>query len=490
MSDSPHLGLGYLAPSQAQKHVTVNEALARLDAVVQIAVLDRGRTEPPASPAAGDRHIVAVGAAGGWAGMAGRIASFVDGAWSFVAPRAGWLAFVAEDGALAVYGPSGWIGLLDALATLGVNATPDLVNRLAVASEAALFTHDGADVRVKLNKAAAGDVASLVFQDGWSGRAEIGLLGSDALGLKVSPDGAAWIEALSVDPATGAVSLPATPAVQLDRFTASGTWTKPGWAKRVRVMMVGAGGGGGSGRVGATATAAAGGGGGAPGAYVEADFVAADLTSTVAVTIGGGGAGAAAQTTAATNGANGTSAGLTSFGDYLRAGRSTGQRGAGGGAASGVAGAQQGYYSNPPAPDVSGGAGATGAGASGGNGVGRLSSGGGGGGGLDASNVASAGGTAGQSGIVFNAQTQASGGAAGSAGAAGADWTAPASGYALAGGGSGGGGGASAAANGGAGGNGGAPGGAGGGGGAARNGFSSGKGGDGARGEVWVLSMR
>ena len=32
---SPRIGLGYVMPSQAQKHVTVNESLRRLDAVVQ-----------------------------------------------------------------------------------------------------------------------------------------------------------------------------------------------------------------------------------------------------------------------------------------------------------------------------------------------------------------------------------------------------------------------------------------------------------------------
>ncbi len=39
MTDTTRLGLPLLAPAQAQKHVTVNEALGRLDAVV--------RTEDP-----------------------------------------------------------------------------------------------------------------------------------------------------------------------------------------------------------------------------------------------------------------------------------------------------------------------------------------------------------------------------------------------------------------------------------------------------------
>src|SRR4051794_37605135 len=62
LMDTAHLLLPYLLASQAQKHVTHNEALRLLDAMVQLAVLDQARTAPPGSPADGDRHIVAWGA--------------------------------------------------------------------------------------------------------------------------------------------------------------------------------------------------------------------------------------------------------------------------------------------------------------------------------------------------------------------------------------------------------------------------------------------
>ena len=47
---STHLLLPYLLAAQAQKHVTVNEALRLLDGLVQLAVLDRHLTAPPAEP--------------------------------------------------------------------------------------------------------------------------------------------------------------------------------------------------------------------------------------------------------------------------------------------------------------------------------------------------------------------------------------------------------------------------------------------------------
>src|SRR5690606_18434255 len=61
MFQTPNLKLPYIAPAQAQKHVTHNEAIRALDALVHIAVEDRDLPEPPADPADGARYIVAEG---------------------------------------------------------------------------------------------------------------------------------------------------------------------------------------------------------------------------------------------------------------------------------------------------------------------------------------------------------------------------------------------------------------------------------------------
>ncbi len=54
--------------------------------------------------------------------------------------------------------------------------------------------------------ATAANTASLLFQTGFSSRAEIGLAGSDDVSIKVSPDGSAWLDAIMVNRATGKVS--------------------------------------------------------------------------------------------------------------------------------------------------------------------------------------------------------------------------------------------------------------------------------------------
>lgn len=211
MSDiSARLALPYLQPAQAQKHVTHNEALLRLDLMVQMTVEAFGAQTPPGLAQEGQVWALGPAPTGAWAGRPDALAAWVDGAWLFVAPQEGWRAWSREAAELRVWDGTGWRippGQGDNLPGLGVNTTHDATNRLAVSGPAALFTHQGSDHRLTVNKAGQGDTASLVLQSGFSGRAEIGLAGSDDVTLKVSADGAAWIEALRIDRATGALSL-------------------------------------------------------------------------------------------------------------------------------------------------------------------------------------------------------------------------------------------------------------------------------------------
>lgn len=214
MSDTPRLGLPLLAAGQAQKHVTHNDALMRLDALVHLVVASRTQTAPPASPSETAAYIVPAGGTGVFAGHQDDLAIFEDGGWSFLAPRAGWQAWVTDEAEHHVWTGTQWRrsqpeSSLGA-ALWGVNTTADMTNRLAVSANASLFNHAGADHRLKLNKASAARTASLLFQDAFSGRAEIGLAGDDQLRIKVSPDGTNWTEALVVDRTSGLVTLPAS----------------------------------------------------------------------------------------------------------------------------------------------------------------------------------------------------------------------------------------------------------------------------------------
>jgi hypothetical protein len=220
-----HLALPLMAAAQAQKHVTHNEALVGLDTLVQLAVLDKDLTAPPASPAEGDRYLIAgASPTGTWAGWAGRVVRYQDGAWRSFVPRPGWLAFVADEADLYTYTGGTWasfrstLSAFQNLALLGLGTTADALNPFAAKLNKALWTALAAgeggtgDLRTTLNKEASGNTLSLLFQSGYSGRAEIGLTGDDDLRVKVSADGGTWREALRIDRGTGGLDLTAAEA--------------------------------------------------------------------------------------------------------------------------------------------------------------------------------------------------------------------------------------------------------------------------------------
>ena len=171
MDTSDNLDLPYIMPSQAQKHVTHNEALGILDALVQLAVLDRDLAAPPGSVAEGARYIVAGTATGPWAGQEGKIAHRLDGTWSFYTPKPGWLAFIVDETKLVCWTGSAWVDYsaaitaLQNLTLLGIGTTADAANQFAAKLNKALWTAktvaeggDG-DLRYTMNKETAPDRA-------------------------------------------------------------------------------------------------------------------------------------------------------------------------------------------------------------------------------------------------------------------------------------------------------------------------------------------
>ena len=82
-------------------------------------MLDADRAAPPAAPADGDRHIVAAGATGAWAGWDGSVAHHVDGDWLRLIPRPGWFAWNAAAGRPAIFDGAAWT---PAIAALGGSA--------------------------------------------------------------------------------------------------------------------------------------------------------------------------------------------------------------------------------------------------------------------------------------------------------------------------------------------------------------------------------
>lgn len=484
------LGLPYLAAGQMQKHVTLNAALSRLDALVQTAVISRSVSNQPATPANGDLYILPQAPVGpAWSGRpAGALMRFEAGGWTEVAAPVGLIALVLDAGVIVVRSAAGWrplgdcLGEAQGLSRLGVGTTADAANPLAIKSNAALFTARGSgeggdgDLRLTLNKEAAGDVLSLLFQSGYGGRAELGLVGDEDLSLKVSADGGSWRRAFGVDRTTGRVAFDqGATRRETSVFTADGVYAPPTWARWIEVVCVGGGGGGGSGMAGASGTARFGGGGGGAGGLSEGRWAIEDLAGTLVLTVGTGGAGGAAASGAGADGSAGEGTALAEGGTILL-GANGGGGGRGGGAAAGLGGiGGLGLRRGDPGGDSSITATAQGGGETlcpDGPG------GGGGGGGLSTADAPRAGGPGGIGGWTGR---QSPGGAAGQPGQ-----TPSTPNLAWVGGG-GGGGNAQAAGQGGAGGPGGGFGGGGGGGGAGLN--LSGAGGAGAGGVIRITAI-
>ncbi len=108
MSETARLRLPLVQAAQAQKHVTVNEALLRLDALSQLELESRSLATPPLAPLAGSTYAVPVGATRAWAGKAGQLAFWVNGGWEHASPRIGWRAWIVDEAASATFDGVEW----------------------------------------------------------------------------------------------------------------------------------------------------------------------------------------------------------------------------------------------------------------------------------------------------------------------------------------------------------------------------------------------
>jgi Protein of unknown function (DUF2793) len=184
LDDTPNLKLPYIAAAQAQKHVTHNEAIRALDAIVQIGVLDRDLTAPPPSPAEGARYIVASAATGDWLGKEDTIAAYQDGAWLFYEPGEGWIAWAADEDALLAWNGAAWV-----VAGGGGGGAPGGSNTQVQFNDAGIF-------------AGAGDL----YWDKTNGRLGIGA-GAPAAQLEITKN---FRLPPTSDATTGVISLGAT----------------------------------------------------------------------------------------------------------------------------------------------------------------------------------------------------------------------------------------------------------------------------------------
>ena len=150
MSDTSRFQMPLLDAAQAQKHVTINEALVRADTLASHRVESRSFSAPPGSPTDGAAFIVGSGASGDWVGQEGQLALYLNGGWAFIEPWAGWTVWIVDEGVEATFGAD-WVsarigGSLNGSAIQAMVAEEDHVLALAGSSTTTAIIPDKAVV--------------------------------------------------------------------------------------------------------------------------------------------------------------------------------------------------------------------------------------------------------------------------------------------------------------------------------------------------------
>jgi Protein of unknown function (DUF2793) len=102
------LGMPFIAPGQAQKETTHNEALAIADMLMQPVVQSVAPATVPAAPQHGQCWIVGNAPSGAWSGHPGSIACWTAGGWRFSAPFDGMQVWSIADNLLAMRSAGTW----------------------------------------------------------------------------------------------------------------------------------------------------------------------------------------------------------------------------------------------------------------------------------------------------------------------------------------------------------------------------------------------
>ena len=108
MEQTPNFALPMLVAHQAQKKLTVNEALLRIDALMHGAVQQAEVRQPPATnPPAGTLLLLAADPHGPWAGKAHHVALYYQG-WRLIPPGVGRIFFVITEQAWRYWDGDKW----------------------------------------------------------------------------------------------------------------------------------------------------------------------------------------------------------------------------------------------------------------------------------------------------------------------------------------------------------------------------------------------
>jgi hypothetical protein len=155
-----NLNIVYLSQNQTNKEILVNEGFLKFDTLMNNGAKSLSISTPPTSPEESDLYIIGASSTGDWAGHENKFTYYHPSkGWVILEPNEGMTLWVNDEDKLYTFDGISWVasGEFDNLTELGINATADSTNRLAVRADAVLFDNNGSDSQVKVNKLSSTD---------------------------------------------------------------------------------------------------------------------------------------------------------------------------------------------------------------------------------------------------------------------------------------------------------------------------------------------
>lgn len=212
MAETTTLGLPLVTGNQAQKHVTVNEAFGRLDALSQITLQGAGIDTPPVAADDGEVYGIGTAPTGAWQGRAGDLAIWLNNGWVFVTPKVGWVAWLDDAGARAVFDGADWVAGAGAVSPNGAGFVHRTVEIDHTVTAGATSIVTGALPAMAIVYGVTGRVLTDI---GGAGSISVGVAGSpDRYGSGIGTAADAWLRGITGQPLTyyGATDLVLTAA--------------------------------------------------------------------------------------------------------------------------------------------------------------------------------------------------------------------------------------------------------------------------------------
>lgn len=74
-----------------------------LDTLVQLVFISCSQSQPPLNPNEGDTYITGSNATDSWGEKQGMIATYKDGAWVYLEPKEGYIAYIEDKQTVVVF---------------------------------------------------------------------------------------------------------------------------------------------------------------------------------------------------------------------------------------------------------------------------------------------------------------------------------------------------------------------------------------------------